>query len=149
MFNIIFILIALVWSDMILWPLWGRKYKNKLFNPYRVFQWILQLGISLYLCFYVDIKNALIFNTLIWYGWADILYYIWSDIFGLFILTKPVRTINWIRANETSWMNFTIVGLYNTLILKKNYSKNVIPGWQLLIQAMIGIIISIVIWKWF
>lgn len=142
--TILIFLIGLVWSDMILWPLWGRKYKNKLFNPYRVFQWVLQLAISLYLCFYVDIKSALIFNTLIWYGWADILYYIWSDIFGLFILTKPIRTINWIKANETSWMNFTPLGLIKWLF-GHPYKTSVIPGWQLIIQAIIGIILSILI----
>lgn len=147
--EIILLLAINVIIDMALFPRWGIKYDNKLFNLYRIFQWVLQLGITLYLYFYVDFKSALIFNMLIWYGWADILYYVFSDIFGLFILTKPVRTINWIKANETSWMNFTIIGIYNTLILKKSYSKNTIPSWQLILQAVIGIFVSIIIWKLF
>lgn len=127
---------------------WGLC-NEKLINPYRVLQVIIQLAISYYLYNYVVEKNiieknlhrnifiyVIAFNTLWIFGVADLLYYIYDFIIYKIFGKSFENNSFWVnKYEEMSWLFFTPLGIFKVKINKRIF----------IIQSLIGIAITILI----
>ena len=133
MITFLIFLFAVVISDLILYPLWGAKYPNKLFNPYRIFQGGLKVVVTTSLFLIGGWKPALCFN-ICWLTWIDdILFYLFYDLVGLFTGKSSALKAE-VLSNKVKWDKWTIFGCW------KLFGSDETTSWQfLLVQALLGI----------
>jgi len=112
---------------------------NQLYEPYRIIQYILGVGLGIQL--------------FIWYGWTtvlafavwhftfnnDNLFYLWLAIFNFFKQSRKAW-IEEIWDDKCSWAFFTPVGIYYWY--KAGNTNTIIKGKVIVWQSAIGIILS-------
>jgi len=112
-----------------------------MFNPYRFSQFIVQLTITFTLYFIYGWFSALAFNLLWWTWWADLLFYMWYDLFKIFgYPRKPGGFREQVLGNKVTWAYWTAWGL-----LRFKHKDTVMKRNEIFLQAAAGLVIVILI----
>lgn len=124
--------------------LWCNDFEptNNLYEPYRIIQYVLGIGLALQLYFYCGWISVLAFA--IWHFTFnnDLLFYLWHYIFNFWDGVRNAFKEE-ILDNKCSWAFFTPVGIYHWI--KTGNTNTVISGSTLCFQSFIGILITILI----
>lgn len=124
----------------------GFNLMKKYEKTYRVIQVIILISISLFLWKQYNFISGISFLILWWLFVADWIYYLIDTLCNIFGFGFEKWGIMQVFRNQVTWGTWTLFGLFRTYIL--SIPKSIPMTWiTLLIQAIIGIVITITLNK--
>jgi len=115
---------------------------NNLYEPYRVIQYVLGLGLAMQLYLFIGWTSLLAFAVWHFTFNNDNLFYLWHQIFNFWDQERNAFEDE-ILGDKCSWAFFTPIGIYHWI--KNGHTNTRISGAVLCFQSFIGIIITIVL----
>lgn len=115
---------------------------NNLYEPYRVIQYVLGIGLAVQLYLFFGWYAVLAFAVWHFTFNNDNLFYLWHGIFFWFGETRNAFKKE-ILSGDCSWAFFTPIGIYHWI--KNGHTNTKISGAALCFQSVIGIIVTIII----
>jgi hypothetical protein len=105
-------------------------------NTYRVSQFIVQAIITAILFIAGGWFSALAFNILWWTWWADLLFYLWYDMFRVFgYPRKPGGFHEQVLGNKVTWAYWTAWGL-----MRFKHKDTIMKKHEIFVQAALGLV---------
>lgn len=117
--------------------------ENNLYEPYRIIQYVLGIGLAIQLCLYISWVAVLSFAVWHFTFNNDLLFYLWHYIFNFWGGERNAFKQE-ILSGDCTWGFFTFpVGIY--LWIESGHPNNRISGGTILFQAFLGILATILI----
>lgn len=110
---------------------------------YRIIQIVVQISLIIFAYLFFGWRVSTGFSILWWFWNCDLIYYFVYDMYALFF-KKPTGFKNEVLGNLVTWAGWSPFGLFRMVFFNKSY-YDIIKGYILLIQAVIGIIITYII----
>jgi hypothetical protein len=114
-------------------------------HPYRVIQTLFQLGLFISMWIFIDFWAGFLFMFMWWAWLADFVYYLYYDVLKWFGEQGSAGEAfkEQVLGNRVTWASWTPYGIIFRWI--PGYKKQPISGKILIIQGIVGLIISIVV----